>query len=350
MPVEPIVVATHTDIMGSVVDRFRLRGETDVFARVHEPILRAGGVQVFCDHLGGDSRYGYIPATGLATNPLQRAMRMFDHAQCEADGSESLVVVRSVADIYAAAAEGRLAMIMGMEGGSPLQGELTYLHAFYRLGLRSLGITHNWRNALADGCLERSRGGLTHFGQAVVRECNELGIAVDVSHLALEGVRDVLGTTSMPIIASHTNPSAVREHPHNLSDDLLRAIAETGGFVGVFVLNSYLSDDSRPSMSAVSRAVGHLIETIGIEHVGIAPDVMENWDQAEFKRVTEGSRTFESVPVSPIEYEYPDGFATLADLPVLRAAIGRDLQLSDAELDLIFGLNSLRVYERIWRG
>ena len=347
---DPIVVAAHTDIIASVVDRFRVKGETNVFARRHEPILRAGGVQVFCDHLGGDSRYGYMPATGLRSDPLRRAMRMFDHAHQEADGTDSLMVARSVADIRRAAADGQLAMIMGMEGGSPLQGELSHLDGFHRLGLRSLGLTHNWRNDLADGCLERSRGGLTHFGGAVVRRCNELGVVIDLSHMAQEGVRDVLDSTDDPVIASHTNPEAVHKHPHNLPDDLLRGIAETGGFIGIFVLNAYLSDNPHPTLSDVSRATGHLIETVGIEHVGIAPDVMENWDQAEFKRVTEGSRTFESVPVHPIDYEYPEGFASLADLPRLRDALGADLQLSAAELDLLFGENALRVYEQVWRG
>lgn len=348
MDLDPIVVAAHTDIMGSVVDSHRLRGESGVFHSIHEPILRSGGVQVVCDHLGGDSRYGYTPATGLDTSALQRALRLFDHAHRESEETDNLVIAECVADIRNAASSGKIAMILGMEGGTPLQGELPYLRAFYRLGLRSLGITHNWRNQLADGCLERSRGGFTHFGQAVVRECNRLGIVVDLSHMGREGVEDALNLTDKPLIASHTNPFTIRAHPHNLPDELLRGIASTGGFIGIFALNSYLSDKERPTISDVTGALGHLIDTVGIEHAAIAPDIMENWDQAQFKSVTEGSSTFASVPTTPIEYEYPEGFSSLAHLPNLREAARMDLRLSEDELDLVFGMNCIRAYGEAW--
>lgn len=344
-----VTVAAHTDIMGSVVDGYRLKGQTGVFERHHSQILRAGGVTVFCDHLGGDSRYGYMPPTGLRTNPLQRALRLFDHAELEANQSDSLLIVRSMADVARAVQDGKLALIMGMEGGSPLNGELAYLRALYRLGLRSLGITHNWRNQLADGCLERSGGGLTHFGRAVVGECNKLGITVDVSHMALAGVRDTLDVTEMPIIASHTNPRAVRDHPHNLPDAELRSIAATGGFIGVFVLNTYLSDNPRPALDDVLRVIDYLVELVGIDHVGLAPDIMENWDAPQFKAVTEGSATFESVPVSPIDYEYPAGLESVAGLALLRNALERREGYSRSDVTKIFGDNALRVYAETWR-
>jgi membrane dipeptidase len=305
-------------------------------------------VTVFCDHLGGDSRYGYMPATGLSTHPLQRALRLFDHAELEAKESDSLLIVRSISDVSRAVQEGKLALIMGMEGGSPLNGELAYLRALYRLGLRSLGITHNWRNQLADGCLERSSGGLSHFGTAVVRECNTLGITIDVSHMAIEGVRDTLDATEKPIIASHTNPRAIRAHPHNLPDEELRNIAATGGFVGVFVLNTYLSENPRPTLDDVLRVIDYLVNLVGIDHVGLAPDIMENWDQAQFKAITEGSATFESVPVSPIDYEYPIGLQSVAGLALLREALQGREGYTRADVDKIFGDNALRVYAETW--
>ena len=343
-----VTVAAHTDIMGSVVDRYRLKGQSGVFERHHAQVLRAGGVTVFCDHLGGDSRYGYMPATGLSTHPLQRALRLFDHAELEAKESDSLLIVRSISDVSRAVQEGKLALIMGMEGGSPLNGELAYLRALYRLGLRSLGITHNWRNQLADGCLERSSGGLSHFGTAVVRECNTLGITIDVSHMAIEGVRDTLDATEKPIIASHTNPRAIRAHPHNLPDEELRSIAATGGFVGVFVLNTYLSENPRPTLDDVLRVIDYLVNLVGIDHVGLAPDIMENWDQAQFKAITEGSATFESVPVSPIDYEYPIGLQSVAGLALLREALQGREGYTRADVDKVFGDNALRVYAETW--
>ena len=345
---QPVVVAAHTDIMGSVVDRYRVKGETNVFERRHADILRAGGVQVFCDHLGGDSRYGYLPATGLRTDPLQRALRLFDHTYQEEEESESLVIAKSIVDIENAVLDGKFAIILGMEGGSPLNGELAYLRAFHRLGLRSLGITHNWRNALADGCLERSGGGLTHFGCAVVAECNQLGIAIDVSHMSIAGVADTLELSSKPVIESHTNPHAVMGHPHNLPDEYLREIAESGGFVGVFFLHAYLTENAVPTIDDVLRVIDYLIELIGIEHVGLAPDIVENWNQAEFKAITESARTFESVPVVPINYEYPKGLSSIADLGHLRETLSVRRGLTECEISQLFGSNALRAYESSW--
>lgn len=343
-----IVIAGHTDIMGSVVDRFRMRGERSVLENRHAPILRRGGVDVICDHLGGDSRYGYLPASGLDTNPLQRAMRLFDHAHLEVEESPSFVIAETVNDIRAAAAQSRISVILCLEGGSPLDGELAHLRNFYRLGLRSLGLTHNWRNQLADGVLERTRGGLSHFGKAVVEECNRLGVVVDISHMAMEGVADTLEISTEPVIASHSNPRAVMDHPHNLPDELLTGIAATGGVIGIFVLNAYLTNNPAPTIDDIIRPLEYLIDLVGIDHIALGPDIMENWDQQMFKAVTEGASSFESVPVVPLEYTYPEGFESVGKLGNLIEGMRR-FGLDQDDIDKVLGGNLLRVYEQVWR-
>lgn len=344
---EDIVVATHTDIMGSVIDRHRLNGETAVFEGRHVEIVRAGSVDVISDHLGGDTRYGYVPAPGLSTDPLARAMRLLDHAHRESEESPSLTLVQSVAEIRSAKANGKISLVASMEGGSPLRGSLSVLRNLRRLGLRSLGLTHNWRNELGDGCLERTRGGLSHFGKDVVAACNELGIVVDVAHLSAEGVGDVLDLSEHPIIASHTNPSAIAPHPHNLTDDYLLRIAEGGGVVGVFFLSSYLSPKPAPTMDDVLLVVRHLIDLIGVDHVAIGPDIMENWNQAEFKAVTEGAATFESVPVKPVDYVYPPGLDSLSSLTTVRENL-LNANLTEEEVRKILGGNCMRLWETVW--
>lgn len=343
-----IVVAAHTDIMGSVVDRYRQRGEAGVFEKRHAPILRAGGVDVFVDHLGGDTRYGFVPAPGLKSDPLSRAMRLFDHALVEEQDSGAYRIIRSIDDIFEAKAEGKLGMVMALEGGSPLNGDLAMLRHFFRLGMRSFGLTHNWRNALGDGCLERTGGGLSHFGKAVVEECNRLGIVVDVAHLSADGVADVLEISEDPIIASHTNPSAIAPHPHNLSDDLLRGIAERGGVIGVFFLNPYLTTNPTPTVADIVRVITYLLDLVGEDHIALGPDIMENWNQQEFKAVTEGGPTFESAPIKTIDYEYPPGYASVAALPSLRTVLEEE-GFSDEVIDKIFGGNCLRLWSQVWQ-
>jgi membrane dipeptidase len=168
-----------------------------------------------------------------------------------------------------------------------------------------------------------------------------------VAHLSEEGVVDVLDISGDPIIASHTNPRAIAPHPHNLEDGVLRRIADQGGVVGVFFLNPYLTQNASPTVEDILRVIEHLINLVGVNHIAIGPDIMENWDQAEFKAVTEGAERFESVPVRPIDYEYPEGYDSIAALPALRATLP-SLGLGETEIDKIFGGNCLRLWSEVW--
>ena len=164
---ESIVVVGHSDLVASNVDWRRESGERSVLDRHHLPTLRAGGVTVVCDHIGGDAPYGYLTATRLTTDYLQRCMRALDHTYSELEESDDFILATTVEDIHRAKREGKIAFVICFEGGAPLQNEISYLRNFYRLGLRCLGLTHDVRNELGDGIRERSAGGLTHFGVKV---------------------------------------------------------------------------------------------------------------------------------------------------------------------------------------
>ena len=161
---QAIVVVGHSDIVASDVDWRRESGERGVLDRRHLPTLRAGGVTVICDHVGGDAPYGYLPATRLSTSYLQRFMRALDHTHAEIAESSHFILASTTADIHRAKREGKIAIVICLEGGAPLEQEISYLRNFYRLGLRCLGLTHDVRNEIGDGVRERSAGGLTHFG------------------------------------------------------------------------------------------------------------------------------------------------------------------------------------------
>lgn len=342
-----IVVAAHTDIIGADVDYHRVLGQRAVLEARHVPTLRRGGVTVFLDHLGGDSRYAFLPATSLSTTPLRRIMRMFDHAHCEARESPSIVLVDTVDDIHRAKREDKLAMVLCLEGASPLEDDLAYLRNLHRLGLRSLGLTHNWRNQLADGVLERSGGGLTHFGVDVVRECNELGIIVDVSHLSDRGLIDVLEFSSKPIIASHSNARAIRPHVRNLDDGQIRAIASAGGVIGVHALNTLVGDTPKPPLSELLRHIVHIAEVGGIDCVGLGPDLMENWQECLFRSVTESAPTFMSVPVKKMDFEYPTGMSSLGETPNITRGL-LELGFGEEDVAKVLGGNFMRLFTQAW--
>ena len=179
-----------------------------------------------------------------------------------------------VSDIDQAKKKGQLAALLCIEGGEALQGDLVLLQAFYRLGVRSLGLTWNCRNALADGVGERNtRGGLTSFGRSVVREMNRLGMLIDVSHLSEAGFWDVLEISSSPVIASHSNCQSVHDHPRNLTDEQLKGLAKNGGAVGITLVNQFLGPERpRPSLQAVLEHLEHAASIMGLEHVGIGTD------------------------------------------------------------------------------
>jgi len=131
-----------------------------------------------------------------------------------------------------ALAEGKIAILLTMEGGRPLEGKpnfeiLVGLRTFYRQGLRVLQLVDNGRNQIADGKGEaRTRGGLTNFGISVVEEMNHLGMLIDVAHLAEPGFWDVIETSKDPVIDSHSNAKPVYDHPRNLTDEQIKAIAK----------------------------------------------------------------------------------------------------------------------------
>ncbi len=345
---EAIVVVGHSDIVASDVDWRRESGECGVLERRHLPTLRAGGVTVICDHIGGDAPYGYLPATRLSTAYLQRFMRALDHTHAEVEASEHFILARTTADIRRAKREGKIAVVICLEGGAPLEQEISYLRNFYRLGLRCLGLTHDVRNEIGDGVRERSAGGLTHFGVNVVEECNRLGIVVDVSHLSDKGTQDVLAVSAQPIIASHSNARSLCDHPRNLTDDLIRGIARGGGVIGFHALDPLVSSKPDPTLDDVLRHIAHMAEVGGPDCIGIGPDLMENWDETVFTAVSERAATVNGIPALRMKWTYPKGLQSNAQLPNLTEGLLK-FGFTSEEVVKFLGGNFMRVFDAVWK-
>lgn len=195
-------------------------------------------------------------------------------------GAGKLGWIRDREALLAARADG-LAGLLTMEGASPLRGELDLLDEFYELGVRSLGPTHNPRNEAGDGCMvpPADRRGLTAFGRALVRRCAQLGVLLDVAHLAPEGFRDLLDEAartpeSPPVVSTHTGAMALTRHPRNLDDDQLRELAESGGLAGVTLYPGHVRREGRPdSMENALDHLEHMAEVCGIDHVAVGADL-----------------------------------------------------------------------------
>jgi membrane dipeptidase len=150
------------------------------------------------------------------------------------------------------------------------------LKTFQRLGMRVFSLAHNRRNVLTDGCGSRALSGLSFLGVDVVKELNRLRVLVDVSHISEVGFYDVLDVSEVPVTATHSNARAVCDHPRNLTDDQLTALAQNGGIVSLNFYRDYLSKDgAKASLEVLLDHIDHIASLIGIQHLGLGPDFMD---------------------------------------------------------------------------
>jgi membrane dipeptidase len=212
----------HSDLPLGLLKR-RFDGSDGSLGTEWLPRLRAGGVNVVVCAV-------YIDSIFLPEGALRRAVQLVDALLEEIAACPEIELALTFADIERITAAGRIAALLAFEGVEPLGQDLAALRLFYRLGLRMLSFAWMRRTAFGDGAWENdSRGGLTRLGRQAVREMNRLGIIADVAHASDQTTWDVLESSTHPVIASHSNVRAIRDHPRNLPDPMIEAIAASGG-------------------------------------------------------------------------------------------------------------------------
>jgi membrane dipeptidase len=293
-----IVIDTHCDTLGRVVEGQRRLGERSALGQFDLPRARDGGVTA--------TLMATFFNDGRAGSGAKQTLDFIDafHEELDANADVAVQAV-SAADIERAKREGRVALMLTMEGAEGLEGDLGVLRLCYRLGLRVLGFTWNRRNEAADGLDDRGTGGgLTRFGRALLAECERLGVLVDIAHLSPAAVRDVFEFSERPVLATHANARAVYDHPRNLSDDQLERVAATGGVVGVVPVPPFLGPyEERAPLAPLFDHLDHLLRVVGDDHVGLGLD----FDGVGSKRV-EGIEDATMVPnltAGMVERGYP---------------------------------------------
>ncbi|NMA55542.1 MAG: membrane dipeptidase [Firmicutes bacterium] len=233
-----------------------------------------------------------------------------------------LVLARGQEDIVAARAQGKIAVVLSLEGGEALGDDPGLLEVFYQLGVRAIGLTWNERNLLASGIADNDSGsGLTALGCQAVKIAQELGMLLDVSHLSTKSFWDLLHLARGPVIASHSSAFALCPHPRNLTDEQARALAQTGGVIGVNFHTPFLCRAERAQLEDVVDHIDYLVQLVGPEHVGLGSD-------------------FDGIPVPPQGLEGPHHFPALA-----RALKKRGY--GQKEIKAIMGLNFFRVIPQL---
>lgn len=337
-----IVIAGHTDICPDIGKRQRA-GEQRVFATRHAPVLREGGITAVCDHVAGDARYhvDFPFRNTQGTNRIKFALQAIDAMYRESDASpEEVVIATTVDDIVSAKQQQKIAIVLCLEGASAIEGDLNLLAVYYRLGVRVVGLTHDYRNLLADGVRSGADGGLTTLGKAAVREMNRLGMVVDVSHIAPRGFWDVIEVSEGPVHASHSNCAALCDHPRNLTDDMLRAVAQSGGVVGIHALGPLISRSGPPEFEQLLDHIDHMATTMGEDHVSIGPDLMENYPKEEYDLLWQGT--------PKLNYTYPPEFNSYAKFMNITAGL-INRGWSDVMIAKLMGGNLLRLFRNVWK-
>jgi len=365
-----IIVDTHADTPQRFLDEKFDIGNTDPKDRGHISLdkARAGnlGAEFFSIWVEPNTNQGRF---GQHTLDLIDAV--YEQAERHPD---RVTMAFSVADIERAHKQKKLAALMGIEGGHSIENDIHLLRDFYRLGVRYMTLSWSNTNEWADSSGDiddpkvEHHNGLTDFGREVVREMNRMGMMVDISHVSDKTFYDAIAATKAPVIASHSSSRELTDHPRNMTDDMLRAVAKNGGVVQVNFFNAFIDENFRKAFEAQSKErdaavaayikerkdagqpvtyldidrierewgakvprpplkslidhIDHIAKTAGIDHVGLGSD-------------------FDGVSGAT-----PEGIDSAADLPKITQAL-LDRGYNEKEIHKILGGNLLRVFGEV---
>lgn len=206
--------------------------------------------------------------------PLEYADLIFDKIEEITEANRKYIsIARTPGDLYEDKRNGRKSIMLGIENGIALNGQLQNLQHFVQRGVVYITLCHNGDNDICDsarGC--NTHGGVSRFGEQVIREMNRLGIMVDMSHAAEKSFYDALEISSMPIVCSHSSSRALCDHPRNLTDDQMRTLAAKGGVAQTTLYSGFLKKEGEATIIDAIEHLEHAIKIMGIDHVGLGTD------------------------------------------------------------------------------
>ena len=218
-----------------------------------------------------------------------------------------IVQAFSAEDIENAKESGRTAVVFGFQNPSPIEDDIGLVEVVHRLGARFMQLTYNNQSLLATGCYEDDDTGLTRMGREVVEEMNRVGLVVDMSHSAERSTLEAIEHSQRPIAISHANPSFWHPARRNKSDDVLKALAASGGMLGVSLYPHHLKDGSQCSLDNFCGMIARAVEIMGVDHIGFGSDLCQDQPDSvvEWMRVGRWTK----------KIDYGEGSAAQAGFP-----------------------------------
>lgn len=310
-----IVLDSHCDTPSLMIKGLDV-GFDNNDCHVDIPKLLAGGVDASFFAL---CTYAEQSGEAAATSALGMLASVYDAL---GKYSDKIAMALSPDEVIANKSKGLVSILVGMENGSPIQKSLSLLRLFYRMGVRYLTLTHNGDNEIADAAMEGKRwGGLSPFGREVVAEMNRLGMIVDVAHASDQTFNDILECSKVPVLSTHSCCRSLADHPRNMTDDMIRRMADKGGVIQINFYPYFLTTTASASVEDVIRHIDHAVNVGGIEHVGIGTD-------------------FDGIEVTP------EGLENISRLPVVFDLLGKR-GYSDDQIERIASGNFLRVFRDV---
>ena len=270
------VLDSHCDTPTQIF-RGRDLAKDNESAHVDFPKIKRGGVDAAFFAL-------YIPADLEGEAALEHADRLY---ACVTDtlaaNPDKAALAVTEQQAYENKSKGLFSIFLGLENGSPIGKSLERLREFYDKGVRYMTLCHTKDNEICDSCAssEKTWHGLSPFGIEVVAEMNRLGMLIDVSHISDEAFYDVLKYSTQPVVATHSCCRALAGHPRNMTDDMIRALADKGGVIQINFYPLFLDDSfpeaemftaPRPSYKRIADHIDHVVGLVGIDHVGLGSD------------------------------------------------------------------------------
>jgi membrane dipeptidase len=295
--------------------------------------IKAGGVTAF-------------NGTIAAWHNLHETMSLIaDYYHLFEKHRDQIMQVRTGEDIRKAKSEGRAGMILGLQDTIPIEGNLRMLAVYHGLGVKIIQLTYNHENPAGFGCMAPEDKGLTPFGREVVAEMNRLGILIDLSHCGPRTTMEGIEASGSPVAFTHANPVSLAESPRNKSDQAFKALAARGGVAGVVALPAWLTRHGKASLDDYLTGIDYLVNLIGVDHVGIGTDFMEEMPEHVMAEALKG------ISEENLQRYYSnktvEGFESVSNFPKLTEGL-LSRGYGPGDVKKIIGGNWLRLYEEVW--
>jgi membrane dipeptidase len=252
-----------------------------------------------------------------------------------------MVLCSTMSQVLAAWQSGQMALTFDIEGMGSLNGDVSMVQLYYRLGVRQMLIAYNLNNDAGGGCHDQDKG-LTDFGRAVVREMNRVGMVVDCAHSGIRSGLEAMKLSAKPCIFSHANARALHNHERNITDEQLKAVAATGGVVGVNGYSAFLGDGAATVESLVAH-IDYMAKLVGAEHVGIGLDCDPSPNGPELDQTTSAKYW----PARQYPASVKDDFLPPSILPQVSQQL-RSMGYKESNIRAIMSGNFMRVASQVW--